>query len=240
MKIRFIWEFARFYGITALRRATIYSIAIMALPLTLLFVFYIISKGALLPYAIAGGMIAIVAGNALTIASDAAFFRLELRMQDLLVATQIGQTEYMLGMALGDLIFSLPGIAVYLVLGFAFHIFTAYSLALTAVILLFLALSTAALAFTLSSFVAHVRNVWGITTILSIGLTTLPPIFYPYTLLPNYVLWIFAISPATLAAMLAQGAYGLSPVSVNAAIALVAETVLLFAASLKFARWREL
>lgn len=239
MKIRFILEFAWFYGVAGLREGIVYSIARMSLPLTLLFIFAIISHGALIPYAIAGGIVSIVAAESLTTASDAAFHRIEIKLQDLLVATPIGPVDYMLGMTLGNIIFSIPGIIVYLLLGFYFNIYTLIGLIETAFVVLLLALSTNAFAFALSSFVAHVRNVWGATTILSLALTILPPIFYPYTVLPAPLLYLFSLSPATVAAIAVQGFYGLSPFNIYAVYVLVIESVLYFFLSMHFVKWRE-
>ncbi|WP_256201965.1 hypothetical protein [Sulfuracidifex metallicus] len=91
----------------------------LASPLALLFLIYIVSRGALLDYAIIGGLLSVVAENGLISLTDFAFLRMELHLQDLLVTTEIGPQEYILGLVLSNLVFSLPGIILYV---FSFNI----------------------------------------------------------------------------------------------------------------------
>jgi ABC-2 type transport system permease protein len=56
----FVLAFAWFYGYSNIRRAPIYILAYLSLPLSLLFFIYIISKGELLAYGIVGGLISVI------------------------------------------------------------------------------------------------------------------------------------------------------------------------------------
>jgi ABC-2 type transport system permease protein len=100
-------------------------------------------------------------------------------------------------------------------------------------------ISTASIAFVVSSFVKHIRNIWSIASILTVLLTVLPPTFYPYTYLPKEALTILLIFPTTSAAVLEQGVFGISPMLWNMFYILIAETVILFLVARYFTIWRE-
>ncbi|MEM0139161.1 MAG: hypothetical protein QXZ44_00900 [Ferroplasma sp.] len=89
MNIRFILSMAWYYGIKTVTRGPSYLIASLATPLTLLFLVFVLSHGALVKFAIVGGLIAFVGSVGLSGAGDSAFFRLQLRIQDLYVASEI-------------------------------------------------------------------------------------------------------------------------------------------------------
>ncbi len=239
MNLRFIGEFAWSYGIKSIPRGPSYVVASMMYPLVFLFLIVIFSSGKFIAFGVVGGFIAIVAENSLFSSSDAAFQRIELKFQDLLVTTRISHLDYILAMGLSFLAPSLPGIAVYAVIGAIIHIFTLASAALFAAILVLVLLSTLSIAFMIASFAKHTRNIWGITSIMVVLLTMVPPTFYPYTILPKAVLYLFMLSPVTLAAIASQGAFGLTPQLSYAIPLLVAETIIYFAIAMKLTKWRE-
>ena len=239
MNLRFIGEFAWSYGIKSIPRGPSYVVASMMYPLVFLFLIVIFSSGKFIAFGVVGGFIAIVAENSLFSSSDAAFQRIELKFQDLLVTTRISHLDYILAMGLSFLAPSLPGIAVYAVIGAIIHIFTLASAALFAAILVLVLLSTLSIAFMIASFAKHTRNIWGISSIMVVLLTMVPPTFYPYTILPKVVLYLFMLSPVTLAAIASQDAFGLTPPLSYAIPLLVAETIIYFAIAMKLTKWRE-
>lgn len=248
MKLSTIWAIGYYYGWGSIKRGIYYTLMTLLMPLSLLFIFGLISgaglaggitSGNLVWYAILGGFVSIIAGNALSTMSDAAFWRLQLKIQDLLVATSMTEVDYMLGLGLSNIIFSLPGLGIYIIIAYVFHIFSIATFAVTLVILVLLAISTTALAFILSSIPRHMRNVWGMSGVLSLALTLVPPIFYPYTLLPKPLLYLFMLSPATPAAVLIQGVAGLQPLYTPAAYILVIEVFALLWLAKRFTKWRQ-
>jgi ABC-2 type transport system permease protein len=235
--------FAWYYGFYVVLRGPSYLIASLSLPLTLLFMVTIFTHGSMtaIGYAIAGGPIAIVAANSINGAADAAFFRIQIRIQDLFVATSITSQDYMFALSLSYLVFSLPGIVLYAVLGSYFKIFTLSSVLPIIGILVLLTLAISNLSFIIAGLLKHIRNVWGITAILSIIMTVLPPTFYPYTYLPRGIVYILSISPVTPAAVLLQTVLFRGSLSVQLAmiLLLLAETVILTLLGRRFIRWRE-
>lgn len=242
MNLRFTFIWAWYYGFRTIRRGASYVIASLSSPLTLLFLIYIITGGRLIQYAIIGGFIGLVATVALSSAGDAAFMRLQLRIQDLFVASRVNPSDYMIGLTLSYLIFSFPGIILYVVLGAADHLFTLYNSVVLALVLIVLVIATSSISFIISGIIKHVRNVWGIAAILSVVMTVLPPTFYPYTYISNIsmpALDVLMISPATPAAVIAQGAFGLAPFYWPAVYILVIETFVYFTMARLLTRWRE-
>ncbi len=239
MNPKFILYFAWYYGFYVVLRGPSYLLASLSLPLTLLFMVTIFTHGTLIAFAIAGGPIAIVAANSINGAADAAFFRIQIRIQDLFVATSITSQDYMFALSLSYLVFSLPGIILYGILGSYLRVFSLNSAPWIIGVLVLLTLTISNLSFIIAGLLKHIRNVWGITAILSIIMTVLPPTFYPYSYLPNWILYVLSISPVTPAAVLLQGIVGLERIQYWMLAILFFETVVLTLLGRKFIRWRE-
>jgi len=239
LNLKFTLLLAWYYGLRTVARGPSYIIASLSSPLTLLFIVFIISRGSLVKYAVVGGFIGLVASVALSSAGDAAFMRLQLRMQDLYVASQVNPSDYMLGLTLSYLMFSLPGIVLYSAIGYLEHIFSLDSTLALAGILALLVVSTSSISFIVSSSIKHVRNVWGIAAIMSVVMTVLPPTFYPYFYIPKIALYVLSVSPVTPAAVLTQGVFGLAPVLFQEIPIMIAETVVYFSLARYLTRWRE-
>jgi ABC-2 type transport system permease protein len=243
MNIKFIASMTYSYGISAIARGPSYLIASLTLPLSLLFMVSILSGGALIVYAIIGGFIALLAANSLSSAGDAAFWRIQLRMQDLFVTTRITRIDYMLALTLSYFVGSLPGIALYIVIGLIYHIFTFETFIVLGCLMALVTIATSSISFIVAGMVKHVRNIWGIASILSVVMTLLPPTFYPYTELPPAALYALSISPVTPAAILAQNAFGLVPFNITLVYEMVAilllETIVFFSLARHFTVWRE-
>ena len=239
LNLRYILSLGWYYGFSSIARGPSYVVASLSLPLTMLFLIYMLSRGALLPYAVIGGFISMISTNAISSAGDAAFFRLELKIQDLFVATPISSTDYMMGIMLSYLVFSLPGLLVYALLGYIYKIFDLISSIAMLFSILCLIVATTSLSFIIAGFLSHIRNVWGITSIISIVLTIIPPIFYPYSYLPKYAIYLLSISPATPASVLMQGVIGLQPLQLPMVGILLFETIFYFLLAKRFMRWRD-
>lgn len=239
MNYKFTFLLAWYYGIRTISRGPSYIIASLSTPLALLFLVYIISNGALVKYALVGGFIALVASVALQSSGDAAFFRLQLRIQDLYVASGVTPSDYMLGLTLSYLMFSLPGILLYAILGTVYHLFTFVSVLLLIFVLALLVIATSSISFIISSSIRHIRNIWGIAGILSIFMTILPPTYYPYNAIPRTYLYLLSFTPVTPAAVVAQYAFGLSPVFHLELYVLIIETIVFFSFARFLTIWRE-
>ena len=237
MRINFILALAKFDGWSWLKRAPATTIGYTAMPLALLFLIYILSGGKLVEYAVAGGLIALMSTTAIMVAGSTAVFRIQLRIQDLLVATNATKVEYMFGMAIANLIFCVPGLIIYSALGLWFGLFTPLTVLITIVVLIMLTIAVISIAVFVGSMFNSISSVWTTASMLGVILTMIPPTYYPYTLLPTPILYIAALSPVTPASVILQGYYGLEPINNYMFIILFAEAVIYFALARKYSRW---
>ncbi len=239
LNLRFVWAFAKFNGISWIRRSPANILSPVVTSLCLLFIIYFLSGGRLADYAVVGGVIAIMASTSMMNTGQTAMMRLEYRIHDLIVATKATALEYVVALSTSDLVFSVPGIAIFTLLSLIFGLFTLQRFAATVAVLLLLALGTTSIAFSFGSRIRRTIGMWAISGILSALLTLLSPTFYPYTALPQPILYVLALSPVTPAAVVLQGVYGLAPMNYPMVLLLVAEVAAYTMIAMRFARWAE-
>ncbi|MDE1825924.1 MAG: ABC transporter permease [Candidatus Micrarchaeota archaeon] len=239
MNLKFIWSFAKFNGLSWIRDSPWSIVANVITPICLLAIVFLISKGALVAYAVVGGVIAIIASTSLTSIGQSAIFRIEFRIQDLLLSTKVHILDYVSAFAVADLVFASPGIAFFTILSIAIHLFTPFRFLTTIAVALLLTVATASIAIFVGSKIKRSIGVWSISGILSALLTLIPPTFYPYGVLPKPILYILMISPVTPAAIILQGAYGLGTVDNAMWFVLIGEVIFYLLVVRTFGTWRE-
>jgi len=124
-------------------------------------------------------------------------------------------------------------------LGFIFHILNLLKLIVLILVIFLITISFTNLAFIIAGLLKHIRNVWGITAILSIIATVLTPTFYPYFIIPKNFLMVLLISPITPASIFLQGYFGLAPYDAISIPILIIETIALMIMGNYFIKWRE-
>ena len=230
-------------GVVPIRRQPLYFINLIASPLSFLFFISIASEGTLLLYGVAGGMLLTILSIGTSLQTDLAHYRNDMKLQDVVVATPVEAWVYVSGMAFSELVYSIPGMAVFAVL-WVWYAPASLVGALTLVTVLLLVWAFAsALGFTFATYFADVRETFAFAPLVSLVLSVLPPVYYPITRLPGWLQPLAYLSPTTYAADLLHGAFGLPGPTFTGAIldwaVLVGFTVgLLVVASAK-ARWRE-
>lgn len=234
----FYIAFIRFYGISSIRRGFIYVLTYMAIPLAELFLIYMISHGEFLGFGIIGGLLTVTASNGLSSTADFAYLRMVIKLQDLLVASDVTPNDYIIGLMVSNLVYTLPGILVYVILALFFKVFSLLML----VVLLILLINSSSIGFFISTFIPHMRYSWGVGGLLSTFLTIIPPVFYPYYFLPKTVFYFLYPIPTTLSAILMQDYAGLMSVSNTLLtfswILLIIETLVFYYLSVRYSRWR--
>jgi ABC-2 type transport system permease protein len=242
-RLRTLFTLAYINGIIPIQTQPLYLVNVIASPFSFLFFISIASSGKLIVYGVAGGMLLTVMSIGTSLQTDMSHYRTDLKLQDLLVASPVEAPVYVAGLALSELMYSLPAMGLFVVL---LALYTSVSLggALTIGLVLLLVWAFAsALGFTLATYFQDVRETFAISPLISIGLTVLPPVYYPITYLPGWIQPFAYLSPTTYAADLLHSAVGLGNLSLTAAATdwgvLIAFTIgLLLLASIK-ARWRE-
>jgi ABC-2 type transport system permease protein len=242
-RLRSLVTFVQLNGFIPIRTQPLFLLNILASPLSFLFFIYIVSRGALLEYGVMGGMILTMLSVGTGLQSDLTHYRHDLKFQDIVVASPVEAPTYVAGMALSELVYSLPAVGVFVVIFVAEGWATPFSVAvLTGVVVLAWGFAIA-LAFTLATYFQDVRETFLFSPLISLGLTVIPPVYYPLSELPGWAQTAALFSPTTYAAELVQGAVGLISLPVDLQVrdwlVLLAFVVgLLLLATVK-ARWQE-
>jgi ABC-2 type transport system permease protein len=242
-RLRSVGTLIQINGVVPIRTQPFYLVSIVAQPLSFLFFIWVISRGADLAYGIMGGMVLTMLSVGTGLQSDLTHYRHDMKFQDVVIASPVEAPIYIAGMALSELVYSLPALGVFLVL-FVYYGFASVTsiLVLTGVLLLVWSFGSA-FAFTLSTYFQDIRETWAFSPIFSLVLTVLPPVYYPISYLPAWAATLARFSPTTYAAELVQGAVRLQPLSFDTAVVawvvLVGFTVALFLIAAFKARWRD-
>lgn len=239
MNYRFILIFAWFYGYSFLRRGYTYVFTYLINPLAILFLVYVLSRGELLSYAVVGGMISVVATNAVVSLSDVVMLRKEMKIQDMLVASEVTPLDYMLGLATANYVFSVPGVIAYVIMGLLLGVLTPASSVEIVLVSTFLNYVISGLAFFIGTLVPYTRHSWAVSGVLSTVLTVFPPVYYPFAVLSPELREIVLILPSASASALSQWVTGLYQFDPLSLLALIVECLIFFTISLKISRWRE-
>jgi len=141
--------------------------------------------------------------------SDSAAFRIELRLQDIFVASPHDKLRYLFGVAFSNMIPALPAlIALGLILAAVASVSVTGWLVLIACILTIWVLYSA-IGIAVSSRLRSQREVWPVGNLIFTLLGILSPLYYPLSILPPIWREFARLLPATYAALLVQGALGL-------------------------------
>ncbi len=242
-RLRSLLTLVQINGLIPIRTQPLYLVNLVASPLSFLFFIWIVSRGADLAYGVMGGMVLTMLSVGTGLQSDLTHYRHDMKFQDVVVASPVEAPVYVAGMALSELVYSLPALAVFVFL-FVYYGYATVSstLVLAGALVLVWSFATA-FAFTLATYFQDVRETWMFSPIFSLVLTVLPPVYYPITYLPGWARIAAQFSPTTYAAELVQGAVGLQPLSWISAtidwIALGAFTAALFLIAAFKARWKD-
>ena len=212
-------------------------------PLAILAVVTFASKGALLPVAAVGALIMNMVSSGTSLQQDLSHLKNDMRLQDMIVSSPTTSLVYIVGMAISEIVYSIPTLAFLVILNVIF-----VKITLLGGLIIFLDMATIftfsiSLGFYLSTFTSDIIQSWGFSGILSPLLTTIPPVYYPITYIPYPYRYLAYLSPTTYASEIAQSQTGFfNPGVVGFSIAwivLLAITGALTYLALKRSRWRE-
>jgi ABC-type multidrug transport system permease subunit len=224
------------------------AITPILLPFIFLYFLSLISPPSLLPLEIVGAMLFTMQNIGSWVLGDSATWRIECSLQDMFVASPLGRIRYLFGIAFSNLIAMLPALAILVALlawagdrngtpltPFAFLVLVA-SLAVLWVLF-------SSVGIGISSRVRTQREIWPVGNLTFTILGMLSPLYYPLSALPP--LWQDAARflPTTYAALLVQGALGITPASpsqmVFYAVLLVTCAAVGLVIMLRLYRWGE-
>lgn len=231
-------------AIYEMKNYPVVTISTVISPLSLLAVVTFVSSGDLLGTAIEGGLIMIFFSSGIALQSDLAHLKNDFKLQDMIVSSPTSAKMYMGGMALAEIVYSIPGIAILIALAAVYlQPSLVEILVLTVVLLLMFAVSVA-IGFMLSTVSSDVVQSYAFSRLLSLLFATLPPVYYPITLVPFPFNYLAYLSPTTYAAEIMHSATGYLELStaqlaLDWAVLLGVCIVILFIA-VKKTRWREI
>lgn len=195
------------------------------------------------PLQVAGAMLFSTQNIGSWCLSDSAVFRIELRLQDIFVASPHDKLHYLFGVAFSNLIPAMPAL---IALGIILASVTTVSLMgwlVLVVCILTIWVLYSAIGIAVSSRLRSQREVWPVGNLIFTLLGILSPLYYPLGILPPVWRELAQLLPATYAALLVQGALGLSSAgSVNLAVdagLLVLSTAVGLVAAWWLYQWRE-
>jgi len=196
------------------------TVAPILLPFIFLYFLTFISPPSLFPLEIIGAMLFTMQNIGSWVLGDSATWRIECSLQDLFVASPLGRIRYLFGIAFSNLVAMLPALAILAVL--LVWVGGQHGVPLTPYAGLVLVASLATLwvlfssiGIAISSRVRTQREIWPVGNLTFTILGMLSPLYYPLSALPGAWQDAARFLPATYAALLVQGAMGITPASAS-------------------------
>jgi ABC-2 type transport system permease protein len=212
-------------------------------PFSILIIIVLVSHGGLIKIGIEGALIMTTITAGIGLQGDLSHLKNDMKLQDMVVSSPTSSFTYVVGMGLSELIFAAPVIVVLSILA---AVYISPTFIQTAIIVAVMALTfvfSIVLGFILSTLTSDVVQSWGFSGIVSVLLSTLPPVYYPLSYIPLPFQYLAYISPTTYAAEIVQSAIGYISISqlnllVDWAV-LIGICMALIIIAYKKARWRE-
>ncbi len=242
-QLRSSWGLIALNGIIPVKRMPLYLVNTLGAPFSFLFFIYVVSRGQLVGYGVTGGLVLTTFSIGTSLQADMTHFRVDLKLQDMVVASPLRASTYVLGMALSELAFATPGILTFLIVGYATQGAGVLGLPIIVGTLLLVWALGCSLGFFLATYLRDIRETFALSPLLSLVLSVLPPVYYPAVILPAEFRWLGYLAPTTDASELIQEALGMTHLGtlewVRDAGILVAFTAAFMLLAMFKAQWRE-
>jgi ABC-2 type transport system permease protein len=213
-------------------------------PLSLLFVITFVSNGQLLGAAIEGGLIMTFFSSGIALQSDLSHLKNDFKLQDMIVSSPASSKIYMSGMALAEIVFSLPALAILVTLAAIFLHPSLIQVVILSVVLLLMFTVSVAIGFMLSTFSSDVVQSYAFSRLLSLLFATLPPVYYPITYVPTPFNYLAYLSPTTYAAEIMHSATGYLNIPLSLKVldwaVLIGTCIIVMFIAVKKTRWRDI
>lgn len=212
-------------------------------PLSLLLVITFVTNGNLFGTAIEGGLIMVFFSSGIALQSDLSHLKNDFKLQDMIVSSPTSSRLYMVGMALAEIVYSIPALAILVVLAGIYLHPSLIQIAVLSIVLLLMFAVSVAIGFMLSTFSSDVVQSYAFSRLLSLLFATLPPVYYPITYVPAPFNYLAYLSPTTYAAEIMHSATGylnipVSMVIIDWTVLLLVCAIILFIA-VKETRWKD-
>ncbi|HXX87030.1 MAG TPA: ABC transporter permease [Candidatus Acidoferrum sp.] len=212
-------------------------------PLSFLVLIVFVSRGSLLGEAVEGAFIMSMFSSGMGLQGDLAHLKNDFKLQDMVVSSPTSWLIYMFGIAISEIVYSLPALTVLAVLAYFYLVLSVVGILEFVAVLVLMFFASMAVGYTLSTFSSDIVQSFAFSRLLSTLFSTIPPVYYPITYIPLPFRYLAYLSPTTYAAELAQNAGGYLPLPILMMALdwsiLIAVTVILFMIAKTKARWRE-
>lgn len=212
-------------------------------PLSFLVLIVFVSHGNLIGQAIEGGFVMSMFSSGLSLQADLSHLKNDFKLQDMIVSSPATWQVYLAGMAISEIVYSLPALLVLSVLAYFFLALTAIQIVEFTAVLALMFLSSISIGFMLSTISSDIVQSFAYSRLLTTLFSTIAPVYYPITYIPLPYRYIAYLSPTTYAAEISQNVAGLLTLPTTT---LVIDWLLLFVLSAtlilvatKKTRWRE-
>jgi ABC-2 type transport system permease protein len=212
-------------------------------PFFFLYFLRMISPAEYFPLQVAGAMLFSTQNIGSWCLSDSAAFRIELRLQDIFVASPHDKLRYLFGVAFSNLIAAMPALIVLAgILAFVTPVSIVGWLVLVIAILAIWILYSA-IGIAVSSRLRSQREVWPVGNLIFTLLGIVSPLYFPLSSVPEVWQGIARLLPATYAALLVQATLGLGSVDPGNAAwdagLLLLSTIVGLVIAWRLYQWRE-
>jgi len=212
-------------------------------PLSFLLLISFVSQGSLVGEGILGALIMSMFSAGMSLQSDLSHLKNDFKLQDMLVSSPTPAILYVLGMSLSEITYNIPALATLAILA-AVYIHPAWTQTLTIIaVLLLMFLTSIVIGFMLSTISSDVVQSFAFQRLISTLFSTVPPVYYPITYIPEPYRNLAYLSPTTYAAELVQATSGYINLSNQTVIiswlVLAGVTVALVIFAARKSRWRE-
>jgi ABC-2 type transport system permease protein len=216
---------------------------VFATPFTILFILGVNGNPASFHYGIAGAITMTISQQGLFLGADLTNYKIEHKFQSMVVASPVSSLTYMFSVALSELAFAAPAVAILLaVITSTTAGTTSTAISQVVAVVLMTWVTTSSIGFFLSTYLLNTRTAFLTVSFISILLSILPPVFYPISLIPGQFRWLAELVPTTHSSVLIQNAVGLPVASSEVFVSWLALpffTVAFLLLTLFKARWRE-
>ncbi len=206
--------------------------------------FYILAFGGNLGYGLAGAMVATTSFIGLVASIQDISFDRYVKIREMIVAMPVHPVSYAIGVALGPLLISAPGLIFFMGLAVLLGALPLLSVGWALASLTLCWAAGSSIGFIISTYLrnASVYTLGNMSNILGLGLVFMPPVYYPEELLGG-MRWLSLIFPTSNAAGLIRYYAGTMSLTVDAVVVrwlILVATVVVSIAIVSFkARWRE-
>ncbi len=192
-------------GTIPLWRRPISLIAVISTPFSFLFFIYLFGGPSKILLGAIGGILFTIVNASTMLQTDLLFYKLDLKFQQMVASTPINSLVYTFGLATGNIVFTLPGLAIFMVIiVYESHIGVLQILSVIGTLMVTWVIFSL-FSFLVSTRVREMRDIWPISVMFSIIFGVVPPIYYSISVLPAAIQDVAYLVPTTWAAILLKG-----------------------------------